>query len=73
MTGPYNIKITNAHIILLSETFWNDNFIPKFSAYHTHYLNRQNQGGGVTILIKKNKQATPLTLYQPPEKWKPSG
>lgn len=49
---------------MLSETHWKENYIPKFNAYQSFYLNRQSQGGGVAILIKKNIQATPILLPQ---------
>ncbi|KZS10385.1 Uncharacterized protein APZ42_025160 [Daphnia magna] len=60
----FNIRTSNPHIVLISETFWRDEYIPRFSAYNTFYANRITHGGGVAILVKKNLQATPMTLPQ---------
>jgi hypothetical protein len=56
------LKLTNPHIVLLSETHWRDNYTAHFSAYKSFTLNRPTLGGGVAILVKKNIQTAPLPL-----------
>ncbi len=48
------LRDLNPHVVLLSETHWKDEYIPKFSAYTPIVLNRSGQGGGVAILAKKS-------------------
>jgi exonuclease III len=62
----YNIRCLNPHIVLLSETFWRDEYIPKFNAFNTFYLNRKSQGGGVAILVKKSIKTTSIILPHTP-------
>ncbi len=62
----FNIRCLNPHIVLLNETFWRDEYIPKFTAFNTYYLNQNTHGGGVAILVKKSIQAAPMILPQTP-------
>lgn len=62
----YNIRYHDPHIVIISETFWKDGYVPKISAFNTFYLNRNNHGGGVAILIKKNIRAASISLPQSP-------
>lgn len=57
-----NLRVTNPSIVLLSETHWKDQYIPKFTAFHSFVLNRPGPGGGVVILVRKDTHATSLDL-----------
>ena len=57
-----NLRKINPHLVLLSETHWNEKYIHKFSAFNSIYINRQGQEGGVAILVKKTIQYTKLLL-----------
>jgi hypothetical protein len=43
-----------------------DEYIPKFTAFNTFYLNRNTHGGGVAILVKKSIQVARMTLPHTP-------
>jgi hypothetical protein len=49
----YYIRCSNPHIVLLNETFWRDEYIPKFNEFSTFYLKRKTHGSGIAILVKK--------------------
>ena len=57
----------NPSIVVLSETYWKDNYKVKLDQYNIFYLNRQDRrGGGVAILVKKSIPATLMDITQTP-------
>lgn len=58
----FNLRKLNPHLVLLSETFWRDQYTIKFSDYTPFFVNRQSLGGGVAILVKKSITASRISL-----------
>ena len=55
------LSTSTPSIVLVCETFWNNNFSVKFRSYNVINKNRADKrGGGVAILINKA-----IPLYQP--------
>lgn len=47
----YNLRLLSPDVVILSETHWKPNSIPTFKAYNLISKNREDDYGGVAILI----------------------
>lgn len=55
---------TQPDVVLLSETWWTDNYVPTFSNYKNCFLNREIGKGGVSFLVKKDLQMARIPVKQ---------
>lgn len=55
---------TQPDVVLLSETWWTDNYVPTFSNYKNGFLNREIGKGGVALLVKKDLQMARIPVKQ---------
>ena len=44
----------NSHVVCLCETWLRDNYEPEFKYYKKYICNRDEQGGGIAILVRND-------------------